>query len=181
MRLRTPRGISRAGRLATGGRALTRVPRRPRAEQPRVRRERYAAATVVGLTVSAAANARTVGNIAPCGIFPERMPSSTLAIIALASRPAIEYCNITFTNLYCNKKKAYTMAQFTHRQNALHCTADPHVDPMTTPRAAILDEALYCHVGFIVDGQPYVIPAIHARVDEQLIFTAPVQAACCVR
>ena len=31
---------------------------------------------------------------------------------------------------------------------------------------AILDEALVCHVGFVVDGQPYVIPTIHARVGE---------------
>jgi nitroimidazol reductase NimA-like FMN-containing flavoprotein (pyridoxamine 5'-phosphate oxidase superfamily) len=29
--------------------------------------------------------------------------------------------------------------------------------------AAILDEALFCHVGFVVDGQPFVIPTIHAR------------------
>ena len=28
---------------------------------------------------------------------------------------------------------------------------------------AILDEALVCHVGFAVDGQPFVIPTIHAR------------------
>jgi uncharacterized protein len=28
---------------------------------------------------------------------------------------------------------------------------------------AILDEALFCHLGFIVDGQPYVIPTLHAR------------------
>jgi nitroimidazol reductase NimA-like FMN-containing flavoprotein (pyridoxamine 5'-phosphate oxidase superfamily) len=28
---------------------------------------------------------------------------------------------------------------------------------------AILDEALICHVGFAVDGQPFVIPTIHAR------------------
>ena len=27
----------------------------------------------------------------------------------------------------------------------------------------ILDEALVCHVGFAVDGQPFVIPTIHAR------------------
>jgi nitroimidazol reductase NimA-like FMN-containing flavoprotein (pyridoxamine 5'-phosphate oxidase superfamily) len=32
----------------------------------------------------------------------------------------------------------------------------------------ILDEALICHVGFLVDGQPYVIPTIHARDEEQL-------------
>ncbi|MEO1171422.1 MAG: pyridoxamine 5'-phosphate oxidase family protein [Myxococcota bacterium] len=30
---------------------------------------------------------------------------------------------------------------------------------------AILDEALICHVGFVVDAQPFVIPTIHARVD----------------
>src|SRR4029078_2773783 len=29
---------------------------------------------------------------------------------------------------------------------------------------AILDEALVCHVGFVSDGQPFVIPTIHARV-----------------
>jgi uncharacterized protein len=29
---------------------------------------------------------------------------------------------------------------------------------------AILDEALYCHLGFVAGGQPYVIPTIHARV-----------------
>ena len=32
----------------------------------------------------------------------------------------------------------------------------------------ILDEALLCHVGFIVDEQPFVIPTTHARVDDQL-------------
>jgi uncharacterized protein len=29
--------------------------------------------------------------------------------------------------------------------------------------AAILDEGLICHVGFVVEGQPYVIPTIYAR------------------
>ncbi|MDX6469059.1 MAG: uncharacterized protein QOF75_862 [Gaiellaceae bacterium] len=33
---------------------------------------------------------------------------------------------------------------------------------------AILDEALVCHLGFAVDGQPYVIPTLHARVDDLL-------------
>jgi nitroimidazol reductase NimA-like FMN-containing flavoprotein (pyridoxamine 5'-phosphate oxidase superfamily) len=28
---------------------------------------------------------------------------------------------------------------------------------------SILDEALVCHVGFALDGQPFVIPTIHAR------------------
>jgi nitroimidazol reductase NimA-like FMN-containing flavoprotein (pyridoxamine 5'-phosphate oxidase superfamily) len=33
---------------------------------------------------------------------------------------------------------------------------------------AILDEALYCHVGFSLEAQPYVIPTVHARVAERL-------------
>jgi nitroimidazol reductase NimA-like FMN-containing flavoprotein (pyridoxamine 5'-phosphate oxidase superfamily) len=32
----------------------------------------------------------------------------------------------------------------------------------------ILDEALICHVGFVVDGQPFVIPTIHARDGDKL-------------
>jgi nitroimidazol reductase NimA-like FMN-containing flavoprotein (pyridoxamine 5'-phosphate oxidase superfamily) len=35
---------------------------------------------------------------------------------------------------------------------------------------AILDEALICHVSFVVDGQPFVIPTIHVRVAENLCF-----------
>ena len=33
---------------------------------------------------------------------------------------------------------------------------------------AILDEALVCHVGFVDDGHPYVIPTIHARDGETI-------------
>jgi nitroimidazol reductase NimA-like FMN-containing flavoprotein (pyridoxamine 5'-phosphate oxidase superfamily) len=33
---------------------------------------------------------------------------------------------------------------------------------------AILDEAFICHVGFVVDGQPYVIPTGYARVADDL-------------
>ena len=35
---------------------------------------------------------------------------------------------------------------------------------------AILDEAVYCHVGFVVDGAPFVIPTIHWREGDQLYF-----------
>src|SRR5881275_3081691 len=35
---------------------------------------------------------------------------------------------------------------------------------------AILDEALICHVGFVVEGQPVVIPTIHARIGDHLYF-----------
>ena len=33
---------------------------------------------------------------------------------------------------------------------------------------SIIDEALSCHVGFAIDGRPWVIPTIHARVDDRL-------------
>ena len=35
---------------------------------------------------------------------------------------------------------------------------------------AILDEALICHVGFVVDGKPVVIPTIHWREGNTLYF-----------
>jgi hypothetical protein len=34
---------------------------------------------------------------------------------------------------------------------------------------AILDEALICHVGFVQDGHPFVIPTIHARDGDWVI------------
>jgi nitroimidazol reductase NimA-like FMN-containing flavoprotein (pyridoxamine 5'-phosphate oxidase superfamily) len=33
---------------------------------------------------------------------------------------------------------------------------------------SILDTALVCHVGFAIDGQPYVIPTLHVRIDDRL-------------
>lgn len=35
---------------------------------------------------------------------------------------------------------------------------------------AILDQAFLCHVGFVVDGQPYVIPTGFGRADDTLYF-----------
>jgi uncharacterized protein len=32
----------------------------------------------------------------------------------------------------------------------------------------ILDEALVCHLGFVLNGQPFVIPTLHARVGDKL-------------
>jgi nitroimidazol reductase NimA-like FMN-containing flavoprotein (pyridoxamine 5'-phosphate oxidase superfamily) len=55
---------------------------------------------------------------------------------------------------------------------------------------SVLDEALSCHLGFAVDGQPYVIPMIHARAGELLylhgarasraLLTLEGGARCCV-
>jgi nitroimidazol reductase NimA-like FMN-containing flavoprotein (pyridoxamine 5'-phosphate oxidase superfamily) len=33
---------------------------------------------------------------------------------------------------------------------------------------AVLDEAVVCHVGFVVDGRPVVLPQLHARVGDRL-------------
>jgi nitroimidazol reductase NimA-like FMN-containing flavoprotein (pyridoxamine 5'-phosphate oxidase superfamily) len=33
----------------------------------------------------------------------------------------------------------------------------------------ILDEGFLCHVGFNVDGQPFVIPTLYARIDDSII------------
>ncbi|HTS51148.1 MAG TPA: pyridoxamine 5'-phosphate oxidase family protein [Bryobacteraceae bacterium] len=33
---------------------------------------------------------------------------------------------------------------------------------------SILDEGFICHIGFVVDGQPYVVPTGYGRVDERL-------------
>lgn len=33
---------------------------------------------------------------------------------------------------------------------------------------AILDEALVCHLGFVHEGSPFVIPTLHARVGDEL-------------
>jgi nitroimidazol reductase NimA-like FMN-containing flavoprotein (pyridoxamine 5'-phosphate oxidase superfamily) len=34
----------------------------------------------------------------------------------------------------------------------------------------VLDSALICHVGFVVDGSPFVIPTIHVRIGDRLYF-----------
>ncbi len=34
---------------------------------------------------------------------------------------------------------------------------------------AILDEAMICHVSFVVDGQPFMIPTIHARDGDHVL------------
>ncbi|UCH25487.1 MAG: pyridoxamine 5'-phosphate oxidase family protein [Trueperaceae bacterium] len=33
----------------------------------------------------------------------------------------------------------------------------------------IVDEALFCHVGFVSQGQPFVIPTLHARRDDHVL------------
>ena len=42
---------------------------------------------------------------------------------------------------------------------------------------AILDEALVCHLGVVIRGEPWVLPTIHARVGDQVYVHGAVAAA----
>jgi uncharacterized protein len=52
-----------------------------------------------------------------------------------------------------------------------HTTVKRHPERGVYDRAtidSILDEALICHLGFVTDGRPFVIPTIHARDGDTL-------------
>lgn len=51
-------------------------------------------------------------------------------------------------------------------------TPTRHSERVSYDRAAVLavlDEALICHVGFLVDGGPVVLPQLYARIEDELI------------
>ncbi|MFZ1700599.1 MAG: pyridoxamine 5'-phosphate oxidase family protein [Pyrinomonadaceae bacterium] len=52
------------------------------------------------------------------------------------------------------------------RTNVKRIPKRGHYDRQTIN--AILDEAFVCHIGFVVDGQPYAIPTGYARVGDDL-------------
>lgn len=54
----------------------------------------------------------------------------------------------------------------TNRTNLKRLPKRGHFDRDTV--YSILDEGFICHVGFVVDGQPFVIPTGYARVDDKL-------------
>ena len=54
----------------------------------------------------------------------------------------------------------------TPRTTAKRRPARAAYDPATVH--AILDEALVCHVGFVHEGQPFVIPTTYGRIDDRL-------------
>lgn len=50
-------------------------------------------------------------------------------------------------------------------------TPSRHQDRVGYQRAAVhaaIDEAVMCHVGFVMDGKPVVLPQLHVRADEVL-------------
>ena len=46
---------------------------------------------------------------------------------------------------------------------------------------SIIDAALICHVAFVENAQPFVIPVIHARIEDRIVFHGRRPAACCAR
>ena len=58
------------------------------------------------------------------------------------------------------------MYQVTERTRVRRLPERASYDPAVVH--AILDEGFVCHVGFVVDGQPYVVPTGYARVGETL-------------
>ena len=44
----------------------------------------------------------------------------------------------------------------------------------------IIDEAIVCHLGFIDDGQPFVIPTLHARVEDVVFVHGANASRACV-
>ena len=54
----------------------------------------------------------------------------------------------------------------TNRSNLKRLAKRGHYDHDTV--YGILDEGFICHVGFVVDGQPFVIPTGYARVEDKL-------------
>jgi nitroimidazol reductase NimA-like FMN-containing flavoprotein (pyridoxamine 5'-phosphate oxidase superfamily) len=54
----------------------------------------------------------------------------------------------------------------TERTKVKRLPARGHYDHETIN--AILDEGFICHVGFVIDDQPYVIPTGYARIDDQV-------------
>jgi hypothetical protein len=64
----------------------------------------------------------------------------------------------------------HTPSQYTRTARS---TPTRHAERATYDRAAVhavIDEALVCHVGFVRDGGPVVLPTVHARIEDTLYF-----------
>src|SRR5260221_11114372 len=86
--------------------------------------------------------------------------------------------------MYCNKKaeqmkeatEVMAAGTATHNGNrAIAPTARTRVKRLPKRASydrevvnALLDTALVCHVGFAIDGQPYVIPTLQVRIGDRL-------------
>src|SRR5213594_4000870 len=62
------------------------------------------------------------------------------------------------------------MSEFNNPTARTRVVREPHRGVYDRAEAyKILDEGFICHVGFVVDGQPIVIPTGYARIEDKLI------------
>ena len=148
------------------------MPLRPAVStRPRWRRLLYAAATVAGATPSSAARARTGGSAAPGGSAPRAYARLDAGRDLGRARPGDL---ITYWHSLQIVLERRTARDDRHVRRSPRPTAPPRRrkrDRASYERAtayAILDEAYHCHLGFVVDGEPRVLPTLHARVDDTL-------------
>ncbi|SRR5271166_261307 len=73
------------------------------------------------------------------------------------------------------KSRRFAPAQPPNQSGAIAPTARTRVKRIPKRAAydrdaiySVLDTALVCHVGFAIDGQPYVIPTLHVRIADRL-------------
>jgi nitroimidazol reductase NimA-like FMN-containing flavoprotein (pyridoxamine 5'-phosphate oxidase superfamily) len=65
------------------------------------------------------------------------------------------------------------MSATPHAPESARIAVRRHPERGVYDRAAvhgIIDEALICHLGIVQDGQPFVMPIIHVRMEERLYF-----------
>jgi nitroimidazol reductase NimA-like FMN-containing flavoprotein (pyridoxamine 5'-phosphate oxidase superfamily) len=65
------------------------------------------------------------------------------------------------------EKNKNNFSEITHRSKINRLRERGSYDKETI--YPIIDEAYYCHVSFVVDGQPFIIPTIHARIDDEIV------------
>ena len=127
-----------------------------------------------------------VGSDAPGGRLPLRTPASTLAAMPALLDPVMVWRRrsvelIVLPQFYDPKSGPVPRLVCSWSDGipfgVLQMRPSPRITVRRLPERgaydratvdAILDEALSCHVGFVVDGQPYVIPTIHAREGDKL-------------
>src|SRR5882672_6214496 len=113
--------------------------------------------TVAGLTRSRVASARTVGSCSPTPTCPAAIAVSMLPAMALAERPRIAYCAATSAIMYQNKGGS-SMDTLTPTARTALKRLPKRGSYDRAEMHRILDEALICHVGFVSDATPVVIP-----------------------
>src|SRR5436190_19734052 len=111
-----------------------------------------------------------------CGSRPMRSSAARIAIEpssvpSCATRPPPSFPNGVRTAETMTERAMVRAYQYDLGMPTARTTVKRHPERGVYDRAtvdAILDEALICHVGFVYEGQPYVIPTIHARDGETL-------------